>query len=475
MKLREARRFVDRDREMAALTDFWQAPAAQCIPVVGRRRVGKTYLLEHFAIGKRHVYHRCNLEDTPRQLARLGAALAEASDDAVMRAQPPSTWEAVFAAIERLATRERLLLIVDEVPYWVARDEAVPSIMQNWWDARGRYLDLMLVLCGSAVQMMERLLTGAAPLAGCVTGRLRVHPFDFRAAAEMTGFAEPVDALVAYGILGGVPLYLSYFDSDQSLSDNVLRAIASPTARLYVEPSAVFAAHHESYGREQALAVLRAIANRHHQWSAIEAATGLRGQSLSNVMARLIDDLGLVERLLPVTETHQTRVYRTQYRIADNFFRFWFRFVEPNQDHLEFGDAQRVVAAIFAEMDEFMGSAFEELCRDWVRLASAAGTLPTRVGRVGSWWDPSHDVDVVGLDAERRVALTGECKWTARPFGGHELDVYLGHVGALGDRVSPDASHVLFSKSGFTEQVGAWSEQHGALLRTPADLLTPFG
>ncbi|HEV8635473.1 MAG TPA: ATP-binding protein [Chloroflexota bacterium] len=469
------RPFADRQAEVAALDRFWEEPSAQCIPVVGRRRVGKTYLLEHFAAGKRHVYHRCNLQGTEHQLARLGAAIAEATGDPVLRAQPPSTWEAVFAAIERLAVAGRLLLIVDEVPYWVAKDDSVPSVLQNWWDARGRYLDLMLVLCGSAVQMMEKLLTGPAPLAGCVTGRLRVHPFDFRAAAEMTRFTDPVDALTAYGILGGVPLYLSYLRPDRSLSENVLHAIASPTARLYVEPMAVFAAHHESYNREQALAVLRAIANRQHHWSAIEEATKLRGASLSNVMDRLVDDLGLVERLLPVTEVHQTRAYRTQYRLVDNFFRFWFRFIEPNQDHIEFGHARRVVDAIFAEMSEFMGSAFEDICRDWVRLASAAGALPVRVWRVGTWWDPSHDVDVVGLDAARRVALTGECTWTTGPFGGRELETYLGHVRALGDRVRPEAAHALFCKTGFTEPVRAWAAQRGAVLCTPADLLAAFG
>ena len=180
------RLFVDREREIAALARFWEAPTAQCIPVVGRRRVGKTYLLEHFAADKRRVYHRCNLQGTDAQLARLGAVLAEATGDAVLRAQPPSNWEAVFAAIERLAGDGRILLILDEIPYWVARDESVPSILQNWWDARGRYLDLMLVLCGSAVQMMERLLTGAAPLAGCITGRVPVRPFDYLVKAGPT-------------------------------------------------------------------------------------------------------------------------------------------------------------------------------------------------------------------------------------------------------------------------------------------------
>lgn len=201
--------FVNRTRELADLEQFWASERAQCISVVGRRRVGKTYLLEHFAEGKQTVYYRCQLRGTADQLPLLGAALADIADDPVNRAQPPSVWPAIFALIERLTTRGRLLLVLDEIPYWVARDESVPSVMQNWWDARGRHLDLMVVLCGSAVQMMERLLTGDAPLAGCLTRRLHVRPFDFRAAAHLLGVTDPITALTSYGILGGVPL--SYF------------------------------------------------------------------------------------------------------------------------------------------------------------------------------------------------------------------------------------------------------------------------
>src|SRR3954447_6299131 len=202
--------FVNRETELQALERFWSLRPAQCIPVSGRRRVGKTFLLEHFAAGRRQVYYRCQLSGTPEQLPLFGEALAVLSEDAFVRGQPPTSWSSIFTLIERLAETERLLIVLDEIPSWAARDESMPSILQNWWDARGRYLNLMLLLCGSAVQMMERLMTGEAPLAGCVTGRLVVRPFRLSSAAEILRFADPVDTVTAYGILGGVPLYLSF-------------------------------------------------------------------------------------------------------------------------------------------------------------------------------------------------------------------------------------------------------------------------
>lgn len=469
-------RFVDRVPEIAALERFWSLPTAQCIPVTGRRRVGKTFLIERFASTRRHVYFRCQLRGTVEQLPLLGEVLAQLADDPVLQAQPPGTWPAVFALIERLAQHDRLLLVLDEVPYWAVRDESLPSVLQNWWDERGRHLNLLLILCGSAIQMMEKLLTGEAPLAGCVTGRLAVRPFDVRAAAEMLMFPDAVDNLTAYGILGGVPLYLTFFQPDQSIRENLLSAIISPTARLYVEPQAIFAAHHEAYNAPQALAVLRALARGKHRWSEISDVTGLNAAQLSRIMEPLIGDLGLVQRVLPVTETHETRTYRTQYHLTDNFFRFWFRFVEPAQGAIEFGDVDGVTDGILAALPEYLGLPFEGMCREWVNLASAAGVLPGRVSSVGSWWNAQHEVDVVGLDSGRQVALLGECKWRNQGFTWGDLQTYLGHVNALAAAhpMRPDARHLLFSKAGFDERVRAWAAGTSARLLTPADILAPF-
>jgi AAA+ ATPase superfamily predicted ATPase len=281
---------------------------------------------------------------------------------------------------------------------------------------------------------------------------------------------------MSYGILGGVPLYLSFFRAGRSIAQNIREAIASPTARLYVEPQALFAAHHASYDAAQPLAVLRAVARGNHRWSDIIATTGLTAVQLGRVMEPLIGDLGLVERVLPVTQQRESRTYRTQYHLTDNFLRFWFRFIEPNQGHIEFGDAERVVDGIVVQLSEYMGLPFEAVCREWVHLASAAGVLPERVGVVGTWWSPGHQLDVVGLDTERQVVVTGECKWRNQGFGWDDLQTYLSHVQALAQAsaMRPDVLHLLFSKAGFADRVSTWAAGTRARLLTPADMLAPF-
>lgn len=127
-----------------------------------------------------------------------------------------------------------------------------------------------------------------------------------------------------------------------------------------------------------------------------------------------------------------------------------------------------------AELSDYMGPRFEAICRDWVRLASAAGALPVRVGRVGRWWNPEHEVDVVGLDADGRVAVAGECKWHNDPFAWDDLERFLGHLAAMGARVRPDVTHLLFSRSGYVRRVEAWAARSSARLLTPAELLAPW-
>ncbi|MBI4493110.1 MAG: DUF234 domain-containing protein [Chloroflexi bacterium] len=196
--------------------------------------------------------------------------------------------------------------------------------------------------------------------------------------------------------------------------------------------------------------------------------------SLPRVLEPLIGDLGLVQRVLPATETGPSKAYRTQYHLTDNFFRFWFRFIEPNRGVIEFGGGERLVDSILQHLPEYMGGPFEELCRDWVRLAVGAGVVQAPVAKVGTWWAEHDQLDVVGLNAADEVVLAGECKWQAGGFDWQDLEHYLAHLRALGPRVRPDIAHLLFSTAGFAESVLAWAARGNARTLGPADLLAPF-
>lgn len=129
---------------------------------------------------------------------------------------------------------------------------------------------------------------------------------------------------------------------------------------------------------------------------------------------------------------------------------------------------------IIAGLSDFLGPVFEEMCRDWTRMAVAAGALPVRPNRIGSWWVADHELDVVGLDGRGHAILTGEAKWHYKEFDWEDLTRYLGHVRALSNLLSPGAHHLLFSKAGFAEDVKRWGAGLGATMLSPADLLAPW-
>jgi hypothetical protein len=132
-----------------------------------------------------------------------------------------------------------------------------------------------------------------------------------------------------------------------------------------------------------------------------------------------------------------------------------------------------VVAAIMARLPDYLGPVMEAVGREWLRLASAAGGLPEAVGAVGTWWDPNHQLDLVGLDSGRQVAVVGEVKWRNQGFRWEDLQRYLAHVQALAV-VTPVRPDVLISKQGFDERVRAWAAGTRAWLLGPAELLAPW-
>ena len=329
--------------------------------------------------------------------------------------------------------------------------------------------------------MMERLLTGEAPLAGCLTGRLQVRPFDFRAAARLLDIVDPIEALTAYGILGGVPLYLSFFRPDLSTRANILQEIATPTARLYVEPAAVFAAPTPPTTPRK-----RSRPPGDCTWGPSLVGYDPRNGPLSRATRTRP---GAADRRSGTGRTRAAddraaRLARLPYAVPPDrqLLPLLVSVIEPNQGALEFGAAERVVDGIMAGLSDYMGLPFEALCRDWVRpgrRAAAAERGDARRSRrrqVGTWWNPTHEVDVVGLDAQRQVAVAGECKWRNQGFTWGDLQTYLAHVQALALEapVRPDALHLLFSKAGFDQRVATWAAGTRARLLGPADLLAPF-
>ena len=321
----------------------------------------------------------------------------------------------------------------------------------------------MLILSGSYVGIMEReVLAYRAPLYGRRTAQWHLQPLAFPdARLFLPGYSLP-DQVRAYAVLGGVPAYLRQFDDRRPLLTNVEDEILSQGAFLYDEPR--FLLQMELREPRVYFTILEAVATGRVRQNDIRQVIGINGASLGYYLGAL-RDLGLLERIVPVTEADPARSRQGLYHLLDPFFRFWFRFVYRERVHLERGDTAVVRRAVEDQLEALTGLAFEDLCRARVWDLAAEGRIPFEPQRVGRWWDSQAQVDVAALNDE--YLLLGECRWRSRPMGDDILaELKRKAVRVAGQEGAGRRRRVLalFSRAGFTETLQAQAAAEGILL-----------
>jgi AAA+ ATPase superfamily predicted ATPase len=413
-------RFVNRVRELEALNAWWAVDGARLGLVWGRRRVGKTLLLQHFAEGRtRTVFHTFAGRSARDELDVLAESWRVAGE-AALNSQgqewdlPTENWTRFLGALGREAQDEPVLLILDEFQEGVAANPELPGIIRALWDDHRARGQLRILLCGSAVRTMDAMQEERAALYGRFDLSLLVHPFDPQEAALMLPDIHPLHRAVAWGILGGTPHYLDLWDQTANPEDNIHRLFFSRGGRLLVEGE--LAMRGETLA-DLEVQVLHAIALGHTRHNQITAAVHAEP---SRQIERLIE-LRLVERVQPVTE-EGTRSRRRIYRLADNFMAFWLGQVLPYRAAIDrgMGDGARLVA--MSRLSGFLGPRFEEAFRIHLRHLAGRGDLGEGIVAVGAFWyhEPpatsgaersDTEIDAVVLAGTRRDAiLAGEAK-----------------------------------------------------------------
>lgn len=315
-------KFIGRRRELESLETAYQTDGGFVV-IYGRRRVGKTTLIKEFIKDKLAFYFLATEEVESQSMKRLASVAARITKNPMLQRVAFSDWLDLFRVISEYRPEEKKVLVIDEFPYLVKSNPAFPSILQNAWDEILKDSNVMLILCGSLIGMMQKYaLSYDSPLYGRRTAQIRLAPLPFPDvyAAQSLSFE---DAVKQYSITGGVPKYLEFFNERDDLLQQVESVILSKNGFLYEEPN--FLLKDEVTSAVNYFSIIRVIAEGNHKLGKIAGAMGIETSGLTPYLSTL-SDLGFIVKDTPVTEKNPEKSRKGLYFIQDNFVRFWFRY-----------------------------------------------------------------------------------------------------------------------------------------------------
>src|SRR3989344_6959467 len=394
--------FKNRVKELEFLSECYQQGTPKLIILYGRRRVGKTELLNEFLKKHKGLYLLARQESEKEQLRKLSSQIAEFYNDDVLKLNPLHNWDAFFTY---LAEKPRIPIIIDEFPYLVQSSKKIVSILQDYWDNKFSKKSSFIVLCGSSIQMMEKLLGKKSPIYGRRTEQILLEPLKFRDAClflpENISLKEKV---IYYSILGGMPAYLLEFDFKKSLKDNIAENIIRKNKFLYQD--VLFTLREELKEPRNYFSILYSIAKGNTKSGQIVNDTGLGKAFVTKYLSILID-LQIVERRVPITEKSFSKSRNGIYLLKDNFFKFWFKYVFENQEYIEQEKQDKLLdEKIIPDINTFAGRIFEEIA-----ISEMIDNKKYSNYFFGRWWDRTTEVDLVGIDKENKKMIIGEVKF----------------------------------------------------------------
>lgn len=439
--------FIGRERELKALDRLYASGRFEFAVIYGRRRVGKTALINQFIKDKNAIYFmgvesnaRQNLENFSRSILEYHTGIETGSSFL--------SFQAALEYVFRLSEKERLILAVDEYPYVARSSKSLASTLQLLIDRYKESSKLMLILCGSSMSYMEdHVLAYKAPLYGRRTAQMKIVPFDFEETCRYFRHFSAEDKALVYGIVGGTPQYLQQMDDALSVEDNIKNTYLNPASALFEEPENLL----KQEVREPALynAVITAIATGSTRMSEISGKVGEDTNVCSTYVKNLVS-LGIIRKETPYGEKASRKAV---YSIEDNLFRFWYRFVPENNSIIARGAADLAYKRIEPFLPDYMGKVFEEICKQYLWKLLLAGRCPVQFSSLGRWWgnDPTEkcqaEIDILAQQ-DKTTALFGECKWTKEKIGLDVLDTLVKHSGLFPYRKK---CFYLFARSGFTK------------------------
>ena len=443
--------FYCRDNELQKLNNRYYKEKFECIIIYGRRRIGKTALINEFCKDKPSIFFSALNTTANENLEVLSKAIMNYERPDSETLPIFKDYNAAFDELTALTKERRIVVVFDEYPYLAKAMPAVSAMLQHLIDHKWNNSKMYLVLCGSSMSFMEHQVLGQeSPLYGRRTGQFKIEPLTYKETAVFNPNLSNADNALIYGITGGIPHYINKLDVYGNVDEALLDNFFDRSSYLYEEPSNLL----KQELREPATynAIIKAIAEGASRANEIVGKIGEESSVVAKYLKTLIE-LGIVIKETPITEKTGKK---TVYLLADNFFRFWYRFVPANINAIDSGRIAIIYAnSIKQYFSDYMGLIFEKMCQEY--LLYYADSLPIELVEIGQWWGTDIrlkkqvQIDIVGTSANSKEFIIGSCKYRNEKVGTDELELLMEYSRAFGKGVK--YHYYIFSKSGFTENL----------------------
>lgn len=460
--------FYCREEELRTMNNRYKKDRFECVVIYGRRRVGKTALINEFCKGKPTVYFSALNASSQENLEALSKAIYTCQNPDSTSTPTYRSYEDALEAITGMAMEKRLVFVIDEYPYLAKAEKSISSRLQHIIDHSWQGSRIYLILCGSSMSFMEYQVLGyESPLYGRRTAQFKIQALTYREITEFHPELKAADQALLYGVTGGIPHYINKLDVESNLDEALLDNLFSTSSYLFEEPENLL----KQELREPAIynSVISAIAAGASHSNEISTKVGLESGVCAKYLKVLLD-LGILKKETPITEKPGKK---TIYAIDDNFFRFWYRFVPRNMSVISAGRMRLIYEqAVKRFYPDYMGLVFEKMCQEY--LLRYAKDLPILLSNVGQWWGTDSktrrevQIDIVGAPVDGNEYLIGSCKYRNEKIGIEELELLRRYAAVF--RQNGIFHYYIFSKGGFTPTLLEAEMQGEVTLLTLEDL-----
>lgn len=464
---------IGREYELECLNKLYNSNKFEFLVLYGRRRIGKTTLLTEFAKKHNCLYFLSQEKNTTLNLSEFAKLTKDYFDmDYIPQAED---WNQMINILtERIEFKldknpnEKVCIIIDEFPFIAKEYPTIKSILQHTIDHKWQHKNVMLVLCGSSVSFMVNEVLGySSPLYGRRTANIELKPLNYLEASKFFPNFSNIDKITAYTILGGIPYYLQIFDDKLSLKENISKYIFDSSSVLREEPILLL----KQEFREPTIynSIIEAIATGSSKFNEISQKINEETSKCASYMKNL-QEVRIVDKIIPYGENANSK--KSIYTLSDPFFRFWYKYVFSNSSTLSILGPKSYTDTIFNSISSVLGSAFEDVCTQYLILQARSGKLPFIPNGMGKWWGNNpkkksqDDVDIMGVKDNQ--GLFCECKFRNEKFDLSEFNDLI-CASEIFQNIT-DKYYYIFVKSGYTQAVIDESKKYNVKLLTIDDL-----